>query len=251
LLCENPWPSLSEKFPISSIINAYNFQTYYCRDAGKQEDTSDDLPAARWLSPETTNLNVLNNLDFEFGNLNNWLYFTGTAFNFQPVFTDITKKRTNVSANIQGSWWIGTFEKYRGNYWEQISNVQGDSPVGVLSSQAFLIEGAELKFRVGGSQNSWPLPGVTQIIDINVNGDLIPGVTAVILGVKDPQDSDFTVVNQATGQDTPTMRDVSFDVSGYQGKIGIIYIYDFNENGYINFDDLRQYLQGRQIPIKY
>ncbi len=248
LLCENPWPSLSEKFPISSIINAYNFQTYYCRDAGKQGDTSDDLPAARWLSPETTNLNVLNNLDFEFGNLNNWLYYTGQAFNFQPVFTDITKKRTNVSANIQGSWWIGTFEKYRGNYWEQISNVQGDTPVGVISSQAFLIEGDELRFRIGGSFNHWPA-GLHDVVTLE--DDRIANVTAVILGIKEQNDTTFLVVNEMSGENKETMRETFFEVSIYKEKIGIIYIYDNNVGGHINFDDLRQYLQGRQIPIKY
>jgi hypothetical protein len=50
LLCKNPWPSLDERTFPQAQINAYNFGTWYCRDAGDPNRTDDDLPPAKILS---------------------------------------------------------------------------------------------------------------------------------------------------------------------------------------------------------
>lgn len=250
LLCENPWPSINEKFPISSIINAFNFQTYYCRDAGRPGDTSDDLPAAKWLAPKEGNLKVLQNTDFEFGNLTYWVEWAGQAFQSQPVFRDLSLERGFASANIQGAWWLNTFERYRGNAWEKISTVQGNEPTGVLSSNAFVIEGDEIKFRIGGNYYPWPDSYLGQLVPYAPPAN----VTAVILGIRGEGENDFTVKYKESGNNsTPfTMRDVSFEINSTDiGKTGIIYIYDNNTNGFISFDYLRQLNNGKAIPIRF
>jgi len=257
LLCENPWPSINEKFPISSIINAYNFQTYYCRDAATPG--GELLPAARYLLPEVNNLNILQNADFEYGDLTNWVKLTGDVFDSQPVFGDITAQRDAVPSKPQGSWWIGTRENYHSKAWESVqSGGQGCNGVGILSSQAFLIEGDQLKFRIGGGNHDWPA-----IVGNQLAPDGLPavsdGVTAVTLEVREPNDTStpakFYVRLSATGNNSTTMQEKTFDVSQYQGKIGIIKAYDNNysclDNGYINFDNLRQFKQGVQIPIRF
>ncbi|MCX6744253.1 MAG: hypothetical protein NTX82_01880, partial [Candidatus Parcubacteria bacterium] len=249
LLCENPWPGIDEKFPISSIINAYNFQTYYCRDAATPGGPL--LPAARWLAPKEGKLNILQNTDFEFGNLTYWADLTGTAFNSQPVFRDLPRERGGASAGIQGAWWINTSERYRGQPWENINVVQGLTPTGILQSAAFVIEGDKLEFKIGGSNNPWP------------NGDSgydtpDPGVTAVVLFTKDSNSSDFTYAMSATGSGSQTMAKQTWIVTPFKqnpGITGIIYIYDNNTGGYISFDDLRQYNTvggiDIEIPIRF
>ncbi len=249
LLCENPWPSLTEKFPTSEIINAYNLQTYYCRDAGPPGPTG-DLPAAKMLFPEVSNLNILRNANFEVGDLTNWNAISGNAFDFQPVYSDITLIRDGISSQIQGNWWLSTREKYRGEYWENIMiDPQREAATGILRSQAFLIEGDQLKFRIGGSNNPWPIGSVSGITDLT--DPAINGTTSVVFATRSNPNEDFTIRAQATGNNLTTMREFTFDVSQYAGQTGIIYIYDNNANGYINFDDLRQFKQGVQIPIRY
>ncbi len=249
LLCENPWPSLTEKFPTSEIINAYNLQTYYCRDAGPPGPAG-DLPAAKMLFPEVTNLNTLRNANFELGDLTNWNAVTGTAFDFQPVYSDITLLRDGISSQIQGNWWLSTKEKYRANSWEDIMvDPQREYATGILRSQAFLVEGDQLKFRIGGSNNPWPVTTITGIVDLTDSD--ITDVTSVVFASRTNPNEDFVIRAQFTGNNLTTMREVSLDISQYQGQTGIIYIYDNNANGYINFDDLRQFKQGVQIPIRF
>ena len=252
LLCENPWPSFNEKFPVSSIINAYNYQTYYCRDAGPPGPDG-DLPAAKYLSPQGQN--ILANTDFENGNLGSWLALDGlTTFDLQPVYGDITNIRDGAPSNLQGSWWLNTQENFHNYPWQNVKDPgQGLSSLGVLSSQAFIIEGDQIKFRIGGSNNAWdPLGGESGGL-----ASAPSGVTAVTLEIKDPKDPDinkqdkFYVKYQATGANSPTMTEKTFDVSGDVGKIGIIRIYDNNAGGYIAFDDLKQWKAGKRIDIKY
>src|SRR5688572_17939950 len=49
--------------------------------------------------------------DFETGNLIGWQP-TGRAFAFQPTSGDNPRVRQRESANHQGQYWIGTFERY-------------------------------------------------------------------------------------------------------------------------------------------
>jgi len=244
LLCENPWPSISEKFPISSIINAYNFQTYYCRDAGTSGPEG-DLPAARILAPDVKNLNVLENTDFEYGNLSSWTVLTGNIFDYQPIKSNLAEE----------GWIINTLY---GNILGQ-TYFFGNAAVGVLSSQAFLIEGDELKFKIGGSNNPWPANRMSSDINNTDSAfeepgllDIPVGVTAVTLDIRETTPSAiFYVRLQETGDNTNLLREKSFDISAYQGKIGIIRVYDNNYDGYLNFDDLRQFKEGLAIPIRF
>ena len=50
MLCKNPWPAFKSDgtwapWFDSSLFNSYNYQFYYCRDSGRDDDTTDDLPA--------------------------------------------------------------------------------------------------------------------------------------------------------------------------------------------------------------
>ncbi|MBD3359100.1 MAG: hypothetical protein GF365_00105 [Candidatus Buchananbacteria bacterium] len=284
LLCENPWPSINERFPVSSLINAYNFELYYCRDAGRPGDPSDDLPAAKWLFPEVADLTILENTDFEFGSLRHWVPSDGSdgdAFMMQPVFGDITLARDGISSKIQGNWWISTKENYHGYNWEDINSAgQGFGPIGVLHSQAFLIEGDEIRFLIGGSQTD------SAILDSFTDIESPPnGLTSVVLAVKDDPEAvaGEEIVRKTTGPGITTMQQASFDTSQFMAGrscqsdadcnnygicecdgecgpensgqcspvAGIIYIYDNDTAGYINFDDLNQYKQGVEIPIRF
>ncbi|MCX6743644.1 MAG: hypothetical protein NT116_05430, partial [Candidatus Parcubacteria bacterium] len=195
---------------------------------------------------------VLQNVDFEFGNLTYWADLTGTAFNSQPVFRDLPKERGGASAGIQGAWWINTSERSRGQPWENINVTQGTTPIGILQSAAFVIEGTTLKFKIGGSANDWPT-GVNGVADLN--DPLISGVTAAVLFIKNSDSNDFTYVMSATGLGSQTMTVQTWDVTSYKQdplRTGIIYIYDNNTAGYISFDDLRQYdSNGVEIPIQF
>jgi len=244
LLCENPWPSISEKFPISSIINAYNFQTYYCRDAGISGPEG-DLPAARILAPDVKNLNVLENTDFEYGNLSSWTVLTGNIFDYQPIKSNLAEE----------GWIINTlYGIFSGTTYSF-----GNAPIGVLSSQAFLIEGNELKFKIGGSNNPWPADRMNSDINNTDSAfeepgllDIPLGVTAVTLDIRETTPGAiFYVRLQDTGDGTNLLREKSFDISAYQGKIGIIRVYDNNYDGYLSFDDLRQFKEGLAIPIRF
>ncbi|MCX6743191.1 MAG: hypothetical protein NT116_03060, partial [Candidatus Parcubacteria bacterium] len=257
LMCENPWPSIKERFPVSSIINAYNFQTYYCRDAGAPGPEG-DLPGAKILIPNIGNLNILENTDFEFGNLSNWISQAGSLWALEPVKSALTSEGwvINTSAGSLGSLTVNL----------------GNAPKGILSSQAFIIEGDELKFRISGSNHQWPIVSKPDITDL-ANAPL--GVTAVVLATKANPDDPFIIQMQATGDNTNIMRQIPWNVSAFatnrsctsnadcngngtcdeNGKcspiIGIIYIYDNNAGGYIGFDDLKQFKDNSQIPIRY
>ncbi|MEA5115604.1 MAG: hypothetical protein VB050_16420 [Geobacteraceae bacterium] len=88
--------------------------------------------------------------DFEEGNLRGW-EAAGTAFNFQPTLDDNpTARHRQQPSNHQGRYWIGTFEKYQGHTRQKPGEVQGDEPVGTLTSMPFTIPRGTLDFLVGG-----------------------------------------------------------------------------------------------------
>ena len=114
----------------------------------------------------------------------------------------------------------------------------------------FLIEGDELRFKIAGTNNPWPLQLLTERTILSDNR--ISDVTAAILATRElTADSEFIVRAQATGDGSGNLIDSSFDIGQYQGQLGIIYIYDNSEAGYVYFDDLKQYEFGTQIDIKY
>lgn len=91
------------------------------------------------------------NFDFEKGNLDGWTK-SGTAFNYQPTYGDNSKARRSQPANLQGKWFIGTYEK-RPNPRVRAGTTQGDAPKGTLTSQRFKIVGPYIDFLIGGGCN--------------------------------------------------------------------------------------------------
>ncbi|MFA5188448.1 MAG: LamG-like jellyroll fold domain-containing protein [Patescibacteria group bacterium] len=242
LMCENPWPSIKEKFPLASIPQAFNSQTYYCRD-----NPAGLLPEARILIPPVEKRTTIENLDFQYGNLFNWIPETGQGelWFVQPVESLI----------VNEGWIINTA---LGSFGGKDFNL-GKQPTGILSSRQFVIEGDELRFKIGGSNHAWPSARLNQDLTITTSeieepgaGNLPDNVTAVTLEAADAPESTFYVRAQATGSGDNILRDISFKLpSNYTGKIGIIKIYDNNVDGYVMFDDLRQYEKGVRIPIRF
>lgn len=75
---------------------------------------------------------------------------TGTAFNNQPTYLDNLKVRTGMSSNHEGQRWVGTREN-RMNARQTPGGVQGNAPVGELTSPPFIIHSSKLYFLFAGS----------------------------------------------------------------------------------------------------
>ncbi|GEM_PF-5704114 len=157
--------------------------------------------------------------DFEEGNLRGW-DATGTAFRHQPTLDDNpTARQRQQPSNHQGRYWIGTYENYQGRQRQKAGTIQGDEPVGTLTSTAFTIPRGTLEFLVGGG-NSY--------------------ATRVELLVRDPLEGMIRIFH-ATGQNIETMRRVRWDLAPHAGKTGLIRIVDNAAGpwGHINADDFR------------
>jgi beta-lactam-binding protein with PASTA domain len=160
-------------------------------------------------------------LDFEEGRLVGWRQGPGTAFRNQPTLGDNPRFRGRGPANIQGRYWIGTYENYQGRRGQRRGGVQGDQPTGSLTSPLFTIPPAILTFRIGGGRSQ--RLGVLFYV-MEGRGEF-------------PQVLKF----RATGQNSERMRTVRWDLRRYAGKKGYIMVVD-NESGgwgHINVDDFR------------
>jgi hypothetical protein len=158
-------------------------------------------------------------LDFEEGNLRGWER-TGDAFKYQPTLGDNpTARNRGQPSNHQGRYWIGTYEKYQGRAGQKPGDIQGDRPQGTLTSAPFTIPRGTLSFLIGGG-NSFQ--------------------TRVELLMQDPIEGSIRVF-QASGQNTETMRRVTWDLTPYADKTGRIRIVDASSGGWghINADDFR------------
>lgn len=158
-------------------------------------------------------------LDFEDGNLRGWTA-EGEAFRYQPTWGDNpTARNRGQASNHQGNYWIGTYERYQGLPGQRAGEIQGDGPVGSLTSSSFVIPKGILSFLVGGG-NSFE--------------------TRVELLVEDPIEGNIRVY-YATGGNTETMSRKSWDLTPYAGKKGRIRIVDASSGGWghINADDFR------------
>ncbi|KAF0711816.1 Aste57867_5074 [Aphanomyces stellatus] len=188
--------------------------------------------------------------DFETGDLTGWVK-TGTAFDAQPTFGDNVMARGDVyhsfempkgTIGVEGRYWIGTYEARSGAGASQQStsftckfanadckttqyqlpgpsiagNVQGDGPVGTLTSQTFTILGKSIRFRIGGGCNI-----ATVYVELLVDG--------------------ISVMRQ-TGICDENMLPVSWNVTTYKGKSANIRIVDASTSalwGHINADDFK------------
>ena len=156
-------------------------------------------------------------LDFEEGNLRGWIQ-TGEAFRHQPTLDDNPSARERGQpSNHQGRFWIGTFEKYQGRRGQTPGDIQGDGPRGVLTSSFFIVPSGTLTFLIGGGSSYQ---------------------TRVELYSRDP---DATGLPFATGNDTETMRRVTWNLTPFVGKRMQIRIVDDSSDpwGHINVDDFR------------
>jgi len=153
-------------------------------------------------------------LDFETGDLRGWTR-TGTAFDHQPTFGDNpTARERGQPSRHQGNFWIGTFEAFQNQPGQTAGDVQGDGPVGTLTSAPFTVNASRLTFRVGGGS------GDATRVELVVDG--IP-------------------VLKVSGQDQETLVPVSWDLTPYRGKKARIRIVDEASGGWghINADHFR------------
>ncbi len=153
------------------------------------------------------------NSDFEMGTLTGWTV-DGDAFLVQPTKGDNTLARQRESANLQGTWWIGGYEKFNGTQGAPGATA-GDSLTGTLTSQEFTIKRPYITFRIGAGN--------------------LPGEVGVKLLV------DGKSLELATGVDEETMITHSSDVTAYLGKTARLQIFDYATGGWghINVDDFR------------
>ena len=165
--------------------------------------------------------------DFETGDFTGWTRSKDdAAFEFQPTFGDNpTARNRGQPSNHEGDWWIGGYEKYQGPdaKGQVAGGIQGDAPVGDLTSIEFKIIGDRISFLIGAGNHPW----------VDPKGD---GSTCVNLEI------DGKVEMTETGLNTETMHRAEWDVSKLKGKMAVIKLYDRNAGGWghINFDDVYQ-----------
>ena len=162
-------------------------------------------------------------LNFENGSLQGWEQ-TGTAFANQPTLGDNpTARQRGQASQHQGQYWIGGYENYQGRPGQRPGATQGDRPQGTLSSGQFSIPTGTLSFLVGGGSSPQTR------VELLVNGQ--------------PQ-------LMASGENTETMRRVTWDLTPYAGGVGVIRIVDEASGGWghINVDDFRVSQGVTQAP---
>ncbi|MEM9537510.1 MAG: hypothetical protein AAGA40_17770, partial [Cyanobacteria bacterium P01_E01_bin.45] len=134
-----------------------------------------------------------------------------------------TARRRGQPSQHQGRYWIGGYENYQGLEGQQPGTTQGDSPQGTLSSAQFTIPAGPLSFLVGGGSS--PQTRVELLVDDR------PRITV-------------------SGRNTETMQRVTWDLTPYAGRVGVIRIVDEASGGWghINVDDF-QFSQGTTAPV--
>lgn len=149
--------------------------------------------------------------DFESGRLDGW-NLTGTVFNNQPTYGDNpTARNRGQPSNHQRDWWIGGWEN-RPSPSHPAGQGQGDALTGTMTSPSFQIRCTKIKFLIGGGNDI-----NTLCLELLIGG---------------------AVVAKATGRNSETMVEKSFDVSSYRGQTARIRIVDNASGGWghINVD---------------
>lgn len=162
----------------------------------------------------TRNL-LFENSDFEYGDLTNWQTDSGDAFLYQPTLGDNVLARQRGNSKHAGKYWIGTYERYNERTGTKPGRVQGDRPMGTLTSIPFVIKSDKISFLIGG-------------------GRRITSLYAAL--VVDGQE-----ILKTTGFNSENMRRVTWDVSRFKNRTAQIRIQDqsFQAFGHINVDDFR------------
>lgn len=114
---------------------------------------------------------------------------------------------------MQGDWWIGTFEK-RPNPNADAGYMEGDYPIGTLTSPKFLINGSNIAFLFGGGCDAGQIR-----VELLVN-DKVKRV-AYADNCRD------------------RMRRRVWNVTEFKNRIGQMRLVDGSRKGHVNFDDLR------------
>ena len=143
------------------------------------------------------------NHDFESGDLTGWKTISGKAF-----------KSSNVTAKTD--WWGGTYDQ-NNNYFLNGYKEGLDSPVGAIRSQNFVLTGnGKIDLKVSGGDN------------------ILSEYVALCKA------SDNTILYQATGNDSDTLRTVNWDASAFLGTEVYIKVVDNSSGswGHINVDDI-------------
>lgn len=168
--------------------------------------------------------------DFEAGYLRGWTR-CGTAFEHQPTLHDNATARGRGPSNHQGSWWIGTYERYQGLPGELPGTTQGDDPIGTLTSPPFLITGEEISFLIGGGNHPPGDPGGACTVTLEVDG---------------------VVQAYATGSNSEIMTRQAWSVSSLKGMTAVLKLTDLHSGdwGHINCDDFQMIdPAGERLPF--
>lgn len=143
------------------------------------------------------------NHDFESGDLSGWKVVSGNTF-----------KTANVSSKT--TWWGGKFDQ-NNNYFLSGGAEGGDGLVGEIRSQNFVVSGnGKIDLKVSGGNN------------------ILSEYVALVRA------SDNAILYQATGNDSETLRTVSWDASPFLGTECYIKVVDNSTGswGHINVDDI-------------
>lgn len=178
--------------------------------------------------------------DFETGSLSGWTS-TGNAFWYQPTYgNNIAARAPGIDIGIQGSYWIGTFER-RPLLSDPLGSTQGDGPIGTLSSSSLSLTRPYLTFLIGGG-NDWVRLRVEVLLKM-LPGEEIPAIL-YFLGLGERvayPDGDYFVAAGATGRNSDVMRRETIDFTAFLGRAARVRIKDLSSYGWghINVDDIR------------
>jgi putative membrane-bound dehydrogenase-like protein len=154
------------------------------------------------------------NLDFETGDLSDWVA-EGRAFERQPIEGDtVHPRRSDSVSGHRGDYWIGTYERF------------GDGPQGTLTSVPFRVTHPYASFLVAGGAG-----GALRVELVRADGG--------------------DVVFSASGRSAEEMRQVVADLREHSGKEIFVRIRDRASAGWghINFDHFRFHDVKPEVPM--
>ena len=155
------------------------------------------------------------NLDFEAGDLSDWVA-TGNAFEKQPVKGDtVGARRNDMRSGHRGDYWVGGYEFAQ------------DPPQGTLTSATVRVGHPWASFLVGGGH--WD---VTRVEELR-------------------KDTGKAIV-AASGEDNEEMKPVVVDLREHQGREIFVRLVDEHSGhwGHVNFDEFRFHDEKPTFPTE-